>query len=407
MRLPYHFFIAYRYLKSRKRHKSVSFNTIISICGVTLGVMALTIVLSVMSGFHEDLKKKILGSNAHIIALSYDAKIPSYKQLTEKISNLPHVESASPFVLGQAMITHGKRAQGVFLRGIIPELEKNTTEINRHIKQGDFEAISQTERGLLIGKELANNLGVILNDEVNIIFPFDEIGPLGMIPKTRIFRILGIFEIGMYEYDSSLAITSVESAQSFFDLGDNISGIEIKIDDIYKADTIKEEIQKSLGFPYYTRDWMEMNKNLFSALKLEKFVMFIILTLIVLVAAFNIIGTLVMNVIEKEGEIAILKTMGATSKGIMSIFMLQGFFIGLIGTILGIAGGFVTCYLMDTYKLIKLPGDVYYLSHLPAQMNLIDFIVISVSAITISFLSTIYPSYQAAKLNPIEPLRFE
>ncbi len=407
MHLSYHFFIAYRYLKSRKRHKSISLNTIISIGGVTLGVMALVIVLSVMSGFHEDLRRKILGVNAHVITLSYEGPMRDYAAIKERINELPHVVSTSPFVIGQVMASYKKRAQGVFLRGINPSLEKNTTEIDRYIKHGDFDSLSRTNGGIVIGRELASSLGVIIDDEIHIISPLGEIGPLGMIPKTKTFKIVGIFEIGMYEYDSSLVITSMESAQSFFDLGNTASGIEIRVDDIYKAKLVKESIQKSLGFPYHARDWMEMNKNLFSALKLEKLTMFIILTLIVLVAAFNIVSTLTMNVLEKEREIAILKTMGSTSKGIMSIFMMQGFLVGLIGTLIGVTGGFIACYLLNTYELIKLPADVYYLSHLPVKMNLSDFIIVSCSAITISFLSTIYPAYQAARLNPIEALRFE
>ncbi len=407
MRFPYHFFIAFRYLKSRKRHRSVSLNTIISTGSVALGVMALIIVLSVMSGFHEDLQRKILGTKSHIITLSYEGKIHSYKPLIKKIKELPHVISSSPFVSGQVMVSHGERAQGVFLRGIIPALEKTTTDIDRHMKHGELESLSHTDRGIIVGRELASNLGVILHDEVNILSPVGEIGPLGMIPKTRRFRIVGIFEIGMYEFDSSLAIISMKSAQDFFDLGDTALGIEIRIDDIYKAGSVRDHIQKSLGFPYYARDWMQMNKNLFSALKLEKLAMFVILTLIILVAAFNIISTLIMNVIEKEGEIAILKTMGSTNKGIMSIFMFQGFLVGLLGTMMGIIGGLIACYLLHTYKLIKLPADVYYLSHLPVKIDLSDLVLVSLSAITISFLSTIYPAYQAARLNPIEPLRFE
>jgi lipoprotein-releasing system permease protein len=228
-----------------------------------------------------------------------------------------------------------------------------------------------------------------------------------MIPKARKFQIVAIFEIGMFEYDSSLAITNMSAAQSFFSLGDTASGVQVKLDDIYKATEVREKLNNSLGYPYRARDWMQMNRNLFSALKLEKFAMFVILTLIVIVAAFNIISTLIMNVMEKEREIAIIKAMGATNSGIMAIFMIQGFLVGLIGTFIGVTGGAVTCYLLDSYELIKLPPDVYYLSHLPVKWKLWDFVLVSVSALTISFLSTIYPAWQAAKLDPIEPLRFK
>ncbi len=406
MRQLYPFIIAFRYLKSRKRHKSVSFNTITSIGGVALGVMALIIVLSVMSGFHEDLHKKILGANSHIIALSFNGTISDYMNLTEKIGNVPDVDAASPFVLGQVMISNKRNARGVLLRGVIPEMEMRTTDFTKYIKHGDMSSLSEAANGIIIGKELAGNIGIGLNSTVNIISPVGEIGPLGMIPKTKVFHVVAIFEIGMYEYDSSLVITSMKSAQEFFDLGDRATGIEVKVRDVYRAADLKNKIHEELSYPYYLKDWMEMNKNLFSALKLEKLTMFVILTLIILVAAFNIVSTLIMNVMEKEREIAILKTMGAGNRGIMLIFMVQGLMAGLIGTIIGLTCGIAACYILETYQFISLPGDVYYLSHLPVKMNLPDIALVSFSAIVISLLSTIYPSYRAAKLNPIEPLRF-
>ncbi|WP_040334438.1 lipoprotein-releasing ABC transporter permease subunit [Candidatus Magnetobacterium casense] len=407
MKLSYPVLVALRYLKSRKRHKSISFNAVISIGGVAVGVMALIIVLAVMSGFHQDLQRKILGVNAHIIMTSRAGKIPQYESLTEDVKKVAGVASAAPFVLGQVMAARGRGAQGIFLRGIIPDREKAITGIYAFIKEGRLESLSNVHNGIVIGRELANNIGVTLNDELNIISPMGEIGPLGMLPKTRKFKVVAIFEVGMYEYDSSLAVTSIDAAQDFFDLRDSATGIEVRMDDIYQARQVRQRINDTLGYPYHARDWMQMNKNLFSALKLEKLAMFVILTLIVLVAAFNIISTLIMSVIEKERDIAILKTMGATNAGIMYIFMLQGFIIGLVGTLIGLVGGSLTCYVLDTYELIKLPADVYYLSRLPVKVNVSDFTLVSVSAIVISFLSTIYPAYQAANVNPIEPLRFE
>ncbi|MBF0557030.1 MAG: lipoprotein-releasing ABC transporter permease subunit, partial [Nitrospirae bacterium] len=391
MRLSYPFFIALRYSKSRKKNKGVSFNTVISIGGVALGVMALIIVLSVMSGFHEDLQRKILGVNTHIIVLNYEGKITSYRELADKIKAMPHVTAVSPFVLGQTMASRQKKAQGIYLRGVLPALEQTTTDIGKYVKQGSVNALNEVENGIVVGKELASNLELSLNDDINIISPMGDIGPLGMLPKARKFKVVAIFEVGMFEYDANLAMVSMQSAQKFFDVGDAASGIEVKIDDIYKAAELRAYINKSLGYPYYARDWMQMNRNLFSALRLEKFAMFVILTLIVLVAAFNIISTLIMNVMEKQREIAILKTMGATNTGIMWIFMIQGLFIGLAGTIIGLAGGSITCFLLDSYEIIKLPADVYYLSHLPVKVKLLDFTLVAASALTISFLSTIYP----------------
>ena len=409
MRLPYQVFIALRYLKSKKKYRAVSVTTAISIGGVAVGVMALLVVLSVMSGFHLDLQKKILGANAHIIIRDYKGAIQDYETAAEKLKGEKGIVSYAPFVLGQVMVSSGDRTHGVFMRGINPNTESQTTDILASIKEGNFKKLSVEGDvpGIILGKELASSLGVFVNDTVNIVSPLGKIGPMGMLPKVRQFKVVAIFEIGMFEYDSSLVLTNISAAQDFFDMGKTISGIEVRLQDIYQAPQIKINLQKRLGFPYYAMDWMEMNKNLFSALKLEKFAMFVILVLIILVASFNIISNLIMNVIEKSREIAILKAIGATNKAIMAIFIFQGLFIGLIGTTTGVLGGFGLGYILNTYQIIKLPADVYYLSHLPVKMNLFDFITVSVSAITITFLATIYPAWQAAKLDPVEPLRYE
>jgi len=409
MKLPYQVFIALRYLKSKKKYRGVSVTTAISIGGVAVGVMALLVVLSVMSGFHQDLQKKILGANAHIIIRDYKGAIQDYETAAEKLKGEEGIASFAPFVLGQVMASSGSRTHGVIMRGVNPGTESQTTEILSSIKQGDFTKLSGEGDvpGIILGKELASSLGVFLNDTINIVSPLGKIGPMGMLPKVRQFKVVAIFEIGMFEYDSSLALTNISAAQDFFEMDKTISGIEVRLQDIYQAPQIKKHLQEKLGFPYYVMDWMEMNKNLFSALKLEKFAMFVILVLIILVASFNIISNLIMNVIEKSREIAILKAIGATNKAIMSIFIFQGLFIGLIGTTIGVLGGFGLGYILNTYQIIKLPADVYYLSHLPVRMNLFDFITVSVSAITITFLATIYPAWQAAKLDPVEPLRYE
>ena len=409
MSLPYYLFIALRYLKSKKKHKGISVNTLISTGGVAVGVMALLVVLSVMSGFHEDLQKKILGVNAHLVVLDYKGTMPEYKDIIEKLKGDEDIISSAPFVMGQVMVSSGKRAHGVFLRGIIPEMEAKTTEILKYIKEGNLEDLLPKDEipGIILGKELASSIGVFKGDIITLLSPVGEIGPLGMLPKVKKFRVAAIFEVGMFEYDLNLVLTDIRSAQEFFGMKKDITGIELRLSDIYKAPIVRERIQKRLGFPLYARDWMQMNRNLFSALKLEKFAMFIILILIILVASFNIVSTLIMNVIEKKREIAILKAMGATDKGIMYIFMLQGLLIGVLGTLIGITGGYLLNYILNTYQIIKLPPDVYYLSHLPVKMKLFDFIVVSLSAITISFLATIYPAWQAAKLNPVEPLRYE
>jgi len=409
MKLPYQIFIALRYLKSKKKHKGISVNTAISIGGVAVGVMALLVVLSVMSGFQEDLQKKILGANAHIIVRDYRGTMSDTAGISEKITASKEVVSYAPFVIGQVMVSFNNRAHGVYIRGVDPEVEVKTTEILSHIKSGDFRKLSEDKEvpGIIIGKELAANLGAMIDDKINVVSPVGEIGPMGMLPKVKQFRVVAIFEIGMFEYDANLVLTAMKPAQEFFGMKESISGIELRLKDIYKAPEVKKQLQESLGMRYIVLDWMQMNKNLFSALKLEKFAMFVILVLIILVASFNIISNLIMNVIEKSREIAILKAIGATNKSIMTIFMLQGLFIGLIGTVTGITGGYLLGVVLNKFQIIKLPADVYYLSHLPVKMSLFDFVTVALAAIIISFAATLYPAWQAAKLNPVEPLRYE
>lgn len=410
MNFPYQFFIALRYFKAKKRRRGISVNTLISIAGVALGVMALIIVLSVMGGFHEDLQKKILGINAHIVVLNYGGKIKNQEPLRDKVNKIQGVKNSSPFIYGQVMLSFGDRAQGIIVRGIEPDLETGTTDILEYIKEGGINELKERSSkipGIIVGRELSRNLGLFVGDEVKILSPLGDIGPLGMFPLMKKFRVTGIFEIGMYEYDSNLALINIRDAQDFFKYHDEITGIEVKVDDVYSSEEIADKITTTLGPPYYARDWMDMNRNLFSALKLEKLVMFIILALIVLVASFNIISNLIMIVVEKSREVAIIRAMGATSRGVMSIFMIHGLIIGIIGTVFGLAGGYIICQLLKTYKFINLPPDIYYLSYLPVKISLFDFVVVPITAIIISFLATIYPSWQAAKLNPVEPLRYE
>ncbi|GBD95751.1 MAG TPA: lipoprotein-releasing ABC transporter permease subunit [Nitrospirae bacterium] len=409
MNLPYQFFIALRYFKSKKKHSGVSINTLISIAGVALGVMTLITVLSVMSGFQEDLQEKILGVNSHIVTLSYKGRIRDYDAVREKISRVEGVVDAAPFIYGQAMLRSGSRAHGVVVRGIDPVTGTGTTDILQNLKAGSIDGLKRDTDipGIIIGRELLRTLGLFVGDEIEMISPISEMGPLGMIPKMKKFKVAGYFEAGMYEYDSSLAFISLRAARKFFKYDDAVTGIEIKTDDLYNAKEIAAGIERLLKPPYYTRDWMQMNRNLFSALKLEKIVMFIILALIILVASFNIISNLIMIVIEKAREIAIMKTMGATNRGIMSIFMIHGLIIGITGTLIGVAGGYGLCLLLKTYKFINLPADVYYLSYLPVKLDLFDFLVVPAAAVFITFMATIYPSWQAAKLDPVESLRYE
>ena len=412
MAFPYELFLALRYLKNKRKQAFVSLITVISIGGVTLGVMALIIVLSVMSGFENDLRTKILGTNAHLIVLKLGGKgMDTPGEVMAKVKGVEHVVEASPFILNQVMLTSENNVSGVVLRGIDPGSEGNVTDLVKNIKEGSFADLGRrgaAADGIILGRELARHLGVSVGHSVNVVSPLGGVTtPMGVMPRVKKFQVVGIFEVGMYEYDASLAYTSIPAAQQFFRMGSAVSGVEVKLDDIYRAKKVGDQIQRLLGISYWTRNWMEMNRNLFSALKLEKITMFIILVLIVLVAAFNIVSTLIMMVMEKGRDIGILKSMGATSKSIMSIFMMQGMVIGLVGTVLGCLFGFGVCWALDTYKFIKLPGDVYYIDSLPVLMKPFDFVIVSLSALLISFLATIYPSRQAAKLDPVISIRYE
>lgn len=407
MNLPYEFFIALRYLAAKRRGRSISLNTFISIGGVALGVAALMGTLGVMTGFQEDIRDKILSTNSHIVVMDRTKDtIKDYTGIAEKIAASPHVVATTPFIYSQVLMTSERNIHGVVLRGIDPATEGKVTEIERNIKEGKIKDLSRPSyNGVIIGKELARKLSVQMGDQLNLVSPVGTPGPLGIVPKIRKFEVAGIFDSGMYEYDSSLAYISISSAQEFLNLGDVVTGIEVRVDDIFIADKVAGKLEGELGFPFWARDWMKMNRNLFSALKLEKIAMFIILVLIILVASFNIVSTLIMIVTEKGREIAILKAMGTKRAGVMRIFMIDGIIIGLVGTAIGIPLGFAGGYALENFY--TFPGDIYYIRHIPVKIKLFDIFSVGLSAMLISFLATIYPSWRAARLDPAEALRYE
>ena len=361
--MRYELYISLRYLKAKRKQIFISLITILSMAGVALGVMALVIVLSVMSGFVEDLKTKILGTNAHLVIMQHGSPLRDYKEIIRKVQGVEGIVATTPFIFSQAMLTSETNAHGIVLRGIDPDTAGRVINIQETLKKGSLNDLKKEEEstgqpGIFIGKELAQNLGVLPDDTVVVVSPLGVLAPMGGSPPMKKFRVTGIFDSGMYEYDTSLAYISLKSAQKFLAMGDTVSGVEVKVKDIYAVKKIAQRIQKELGFPFWTKDWMQMNKSLFAALKLERTVMFIILVLIVLVAAFGIVSSLIMVVMEKNKDIAVLKSMGATGKSIMRIFIFEGLIIGVVGTIVGLIAGYTICVLLAQYQFSSLPSDI-------------------------------------------------
>lgn len=408
----YELFIAFRYLTSKQRKKFVSLITLISIMGVIVGVMSLNIVISVMNGFERDLRKKILSSNSHIgIMDGQRREIDNYLSIMKKLSNLENnIVGISPLIERQAILSSKYQVLGVNILGIDLNLESEITDLKRNIIEGRYNFYPQ-EKGIILGTELAKALGVSVNEKITIIFPKGNLnnieGGKDIEPHIEDLIVSGIFASGMYEYDRSRAYISLTKAQDMFGLNKSISALSIRISNIYEAEAIANKIRKKLGLCYWVSTWIESNHNLFSALKLEKTVMFLILTLIIFVAAFNITSSLIMTVTDKTKDIGILKALGASDKSIMFIFILKGMLIGIIGTTVGTVLGITSSLLLSYYQFLKLPSDIYYISYLPVYIQIKEVIYIFLAANLLCFIATIYPSLNAAKLNPVEAFTYE
>jgi len=411
--LGFEWFISLRYLKAKRKQTFISLITIISMAGVAVGVMALIVVLGVMTGFTAEFRDKILGINSHIVVQKFGDVIADYRAELPILGAQPGVVGVTPYLTSQVMITAGSGGTGAVLRGIDPASVRDVLSLDKYMLQGSLDDLNRPDANgssrlpsIVIGNELAMQLHVGMGDNLRLMSSAGPLTPMGIIPKMKTCRVVGIFQTGMYEYDSILSFVSLATAQEFLDLGETVHGFELRVDDIYQAHEIAGELEKRLGPTYVARDWMRTNKNIFSALQLEKTALSIIVALIVMVAAFNIVSTLIMVVMEKSKDIAILKSMGATSRSIMRIFIYKGLIIGLVGTTVGIIGGLILCEILSRYRFIKLP-DVYPISTLPVQVLPGDVILISVTAVLITFVATLYPSWQAARVDPAEALRYE
>jgi len=410
--MRFEFFIGRRYLRSRQKQAFISLISILSTAGVTVGVMALIVVIAVMAGAQNEFRSRILGVDSHAILMRYGGEIDNYRDLIGQVQREPGVLSARPFIYTQSMLRSAAGASGAVLKGVDPPTKTEIAidgmgEAFRKLYplQGD-DTPEDNVAPIVLGKELGRKLSVVEGDTVYLISFRGMVSPIGHVPAMTRFRVAGFFASGMYQFDEAYAFVRLADAQRTLKLGDTVSGIEIRVNDIYQADQVAERIKKKLGFPYWTKDWMQMNANLFFALKLEKTAMFIILTLIVLVAAFNIASTLIMMVMKKTKDIAILKAMGASDGSIMRIFVIKGMVIGGFGTMLGVVLGIGICFVLKHYPFIKLPGNIYYFTTLPVQLQVADVLTIALAAIGICFLATLYPARQAARLNPVDAIRY-
>lgn len=402
-------FVSLRYLRAKRKQKFISLITLISILGVAVGVMALIVVLAVYTGFTEGLRDQIIGINSHVIVQSYAGAIRQPRELMTAMAATPSVVAQTPVIYTQALITSNATSSGVVLHGIDPESNQKVVAIGEKMKSGALESLNQEQPPtIVLGSDLARTLQVLPGDRVQLLAPNGPLTPMGVLPKLRVASVSGIFATGMYEYDANAGYLGLDLARSLAGLEpEAVHAIEVRVQDVERADAVAAAIGQRLGSSYVVRDWMQLNQNLFAALKLEKLGIFIALDLIILVAALNIISALIMLVMEKNRDIAILKSMGATTSAIMRIFLYQGLVIGVTGTILGVFSGLGLCRILKTCKIIELPANVYPMSTIPVKVVPADVTLIAVSALVITLLATLYPSRKAAGVQPAEALSYE
>ena len=408
-------FIGLRYTRAKRRNHFISFISLIAMLGITLGVWALITVLSIMNGFERELRDRILGVASHVTVSAAEGGLRDWRRLSEYVGQIEDVTGVAPYVFGQGMLSKGENVAGAIVRGISPANESTVSDVGKNMVEGSLESLQSGEYRVVIGDALARGLGVDIGSKVIVVAPKGQITPAGMLPRLRRFTVSGIFKIGMYEYDSGLALIHLDDARKLYGAGDTVTGLRLKLQDVFDAPLVRDGLANSLPPGYYISDWTREHRNFFRALKIEKRVMFIILFLIVAVAAFNIVSTLVMVVTDKQSDIAILRTLGMRPRGVMGIFMVQGMVIGVIGTLLGGLIGVVTAlnvetlvpFLENLFHVQFFPADVYVISDFPAEMHWDDVIVVTLASLGMSAIATLYPASRASRTQPAEALRYE
>jgi lipoprotein-releasing system permease protein len=406
--LPFELFVAVRYLLARRKQAFISLISLISVLGVAVGVMALLIALALMTGLQGELRDRLVGSTAHVYVFKVGG-IQTPDEDIRRLREIPEVVGAAPVLLGQALVQSATGDAPIQVKGIVPSLEPTVTNVSRSMQAGSLDALappSEGPAGIVLGRDLADKLAVSIGDLVRVVTAEERLTPLGMMPRMRQFKVVGIFKLGLFEFDSAYGFVHIDVAKSLLNT-DRPAFIELRVRDLFKARDVADEIPERLGSDYVAQDWADMNKSLFSALWLEKMAISITIGLIVMVAALNIIASLILLVMEKSRDIAILKTMGSPAKSIRRIFMLQGLIIGLIGTAAGAAGGLALIYVLDRFQLIHVPIDVYQIAYVPFKLDFLDAVVVIAAAVLICFIATIYPSRQASKLDPAQALRYQ
>ncbi|MCW8917591.1 MAG: lipoprotein-releasing ABC transporter permease subunit [Gammaproteobacteria bacterium] len=412
---PLQLFVGLRYTRAKRRNHFISFISLTSMLGIALGVTALITVLSVMNGFETELRQRILGMTSHATISGYSRPLDNWRELSVIAERHARVVGSAPYIQKEGMLIAGQQVNGSLIRGVLPAEEPKVSEVAQSITVGQLEGLVAGEFNIILGADLARLLGVMVGDKVTLVTPTANVTPAGVMPRLKRFSVSGIFEVGMYEYDSALALVHLDDARTLFRMGEGVTGVRLKLDDLFKAPLVSRELAGSIPGIYLVRDWTQHHANFFRAIKTEKTVMFVILLLIVAVAAFNIVSTLVMVVTDKTTDIAILRTLGATPRAIMGIFMVQGTVIGFIGTAMGLLGGVTLALNVETIvpaieSLLGakfMPADVYYISDLPSELHWNDVATITVISFGISVLATLYPAWRASRMQPAESLRYE